>query len=526
MGNTQDPARGVIAAGHHATAQAAISVMQAGGNAFDAALAASFTSCVAEPVLASLGGGGFLLAKAGRRSPLLYDFFAQTPKQRLSSAEADFYPILADFGNAQQEFHIGLGSIATPGLVAGLFRIHRDLCRLPLAEIIQPACAWAREGVPLNDFQTYIARIVEPILRSSEAAFSLHRSTPCATRLACSGERVPQPEMANAFEALAREGEALFYHGDIGRALIQACTEHGGHLRADDLAGYRVIVRRPLRTRYRGAVLTTNPAPSLGGTLIAFTLALLEAAPLGATPLGSEPHIRLLGRAMRLTQELRQERLAGGALGSRLAASLLHPKQLQEYRDALRQHAVNSRGTTQISVADREGNLASMTISNGEGCGYVIPGTGIMLNNMLGEEDIHPHGFANWPTDRRIASMMAPSLLRTAGGAEIALGSGGSNRIRSAILQVISNLVDYALPLEQAVAAPRIHFESQLLNLEPPRDPGLPHLLEAEFPAQKLWDERNLFFGGAHSAERGADGDLKGSGDPRRGGVCLVCAHD
>jgi len=522
MITSQKTAQGVIAAGHQATAQAAIEVMQEGGNAFDAALAATFASCVAEPVLSSLGGGGFLLAKPAHGSPVLYDFFSQTPRRRVPAAETDFYPILANFGNAQQEFHIGLGSIATPGLVAGLFRIHRELCRMPLAAIVQPACELARTGVVVNGFQAYIARIVEPILRSSTAALSLHCSAGSPSRLAGEGERVRQPDIANALEALTREGETLFYRGDIGKQLVQACVVQGGHLRDEDLAGYRVVVRQPLRTGYRNAVLTTNPAPSLGGTLIAFTLALLEAAPFSQDAFGTELHIRLLARAMGITQGLRRERLGDGPRSPRWAESVLHPELLQQYRDTLLRHPVCSRGTTQISVADSEGNLASMTVSNGEGSGYVIPGTGIMVNNMLGEEDIHPHGFANWPTDQRIASMMAPTLLCTAAGNEIALGSGGSNRIRSAILQVISNLVDFALPLEQAVAAPRVHFESGLLNLEPPREPQALHMLEGEFPSQKLWDERNLFFGGTHSVERGGEGTLRGSGDPRRGGVCLL----
>ena len=128
-------------AGHPVTAQAAATILEAGGNAFDAAVAALLASCVAEPVLASLGGGGFLLVLPAGGEPVVYDFFAQTPRRRRPEAELDFYPILADFGSAQQEFHIGLGSVATPGTVRGLFRIHRELCRLPLAEIATPALA-------------------------------------------------------------------------------------------------------------------------------------------------------------------------------------------------------------------------------------------------------------------------------------------------------------------------------------------------------------------------------------------------
>jgi gamma-glutamyltranspeptidase len=135
-----------VAAGHPATAAAAAAVLEAGGNAFDAALGALCAACVAEPVLASLGGGGFLLAWPAHGEAQVYDFFAQTPGRRRDSAEVDFRPVMVNFGVAQQEFHIGLGAAAVPGVVKGLFAIHRDLCRLPLQVVIAPAVELARAG--------------------------------------------------------------------------------------------------------------------------------------------------------------------------------------------------------------------------------------------------------------------------------------------------------------------------------------------------------------------------------------------
>ena len=204
MLNSQDKVvrgtRGVVAAGHEVTAEAAAVMLREGGNAFDAALAALCASCVAEPVLASLGGGGFLLAGPAGAAPLLYDFFVQTPRSRAPGNGSDFYPILADFGDAQQEFHIGLGSIATPGCVRGLFLIHRDLCRLPLELITEPARQAARQGVRVNALQQYIATIVEPILRASPDALALHASTLDPGALAAEGETLRQPAMADSLE--------------------------------------------------------------------------------------------------------------------------------------------------------------------------------------------------------------------------------------------------------------------------------------------------------------------------------------
>ena len=514
---------GVVAAGHQITAQAAASILSEGGNAFDAAMAAVFASCVAEPVLASLGGGGFLLARTGSAPPLLYDFFSQTPGRKTPQQDVDFYPIVADFGTAQQEFHIGMGSIATPGVIKGVFDIHRDLCRMPLREIVAPACEAARAGLVVNELQHYISEIVSPIIFSSPLALRLHASEQRPDRIAKPGETVHQHELADSFESLAAEGDRLFYSGEMGQDLVRACNEQGGHLRQQDLHAYEVIRRQPLHLNYHGSMLSTNPAPSVGGTLIAFALALLEPQKLSDFRPGSYDHLLRIARAQQLTQQLRRDEAVDIDLQADASQQLLSDDYLRSYRETMKKHPGFSRGTTQISIADADGNIASMTLSNGEGSGYVIPGTGIMLNNMLGEEDINPHGFHQWPENRRIASMMSPTLVSGNDGRLIATGSGGSNRIRSAILQVLVNLLDYGMQIEQAVEQPRLHFESDLLNVE-----NAPYLADAvveqlfqAYTANRLWPHKNLFFGGAHSVMLTAGGKVYGQGDSRRGGVCI-----
>jgi len=185
---------------------------------------------------------------------------------------------------------------------------------------------------------------------------------------------------------------------------------------------------------------------------------------------------------------------------------------------------------------DKAGNAASMTLSNGEGSGYIALGTGMVLNNMLGEADINPQGFHQWPENTRMSSMMSPSLIERPDGQRVALGSGGSNRIRTAVLQVVLAMLDFGVPLQEAVALPRVHFEGGVLNLEPGLDAGVVEQLvlelaeeslkaeQAQKPAPlKQWDSQNLFFGGVHAVEFNArTGALSGVGDPRRGGVALV----
>jgi gamma-glutamyltranspeptidase/glutathione hydrolase len=505
--------KGAVATGHPLTTAAAEAVLRDGGNAFDAIIAAHFMACVAEPVLTSLGSGGYLLAEPAQGRSRVYDFFAQTPRNK-HDHDLDFYPISADFGPATQEFHIGLASVATPGTVKGMFAVHRDLGTVPMRQLLQPAVQAARQGVPLNRLQAYILEVVSPIYLASAEAGALFGSATHPGKTLQEGELLQQPELAATLEALAEEGEALFYLGDIAAAIAGQCRQRG-LLTREDLAHYQVELREPLRVRYRDAELLVNPPPSSGGVLIAFALAMLDGMP--AHRHGSIEHVGQLAEVMALTNRARLEALARGGDATE---HLLDKNLLRQYRDSVSGQPFCSRGTTQLSVVDDLGNLASMTVSNGEGCGELVPGTGIMLNNMLGEEDINPGGFFTWPCNTRMTSMMAPSILHTSRGRAV-LGSGGSNRLRTAILQVILNLVDQGMSIGEAVDAPRCHLESGVLNLEPGACAQETAALEREFGELCQWPEPNLYFGGVHSVwldERG----LQARGDARRDGKGVV----
>ncbi len=434
----------------------------------------------------------------------------------------DFYPINADFGTTTQEFHIGMSSIATPGMVKGLFRIHRELCTLPIREIIEPAVTFARHGVKLNELQAYSFVVLEKILRSTPAALALYRN-PDSDQLLTEGELLKQPDLADTLESLANEGDPLFYRGDIAKQIIMDCDEHGGSITENDLHKYRVISRKPLTFSYHDSRVLTNPPPSSGGVLIAFTLKLLEQLNVSRFGFGTTDYLRLLARTMESAQRVRKSIVDDYACEEYpKARKLLGSRLLHAYRTAVLEHTNSTRGTTHISVIDAKGNMASMTTSNGEGSGYVIPNTGIMLNNMLGEEDINPRGFHHGTPGRRLSSMLSPTVMFGADGSGIAMGSGGSNRIRTAMLQVLLNLIDFGMCAKTAVDSPRIHYENGLLSIEGGFElDGLAELT-AEFPNHKLWQDRNLFFGGVHVAQRNAvDKSFTGAGDPRRGGISL-----
>jgi gamma-glutamyltranspeptidase/glutathione hydrolase len=271
-----------------------------------------------------------------------------------------------------------------------------------------------------------------------------------------------------------------------------------------------VAQREPLYWRHAGATVALNPPPAASGALIAFGLAYLEALAERGRPLDT----LALRDAMEATNEARAthgeglaERLAGGVLAKELREAQAHPAAY--------------RGTTHLSVIDAAGNAAAISLSNGEGNGHIVGNFGFMLNNMLGEEDLVP--LDAWREGARMSSMMAPTVILEPGGRVTALGTGGSNRIRSAILQVAVALLDHSLGLEQAVEASRLHVERDgTVSFEP----GLPEAalvaLAALGEKAHAWPAPNLFFGGVHAARSHANGGAEGAGDPRRQGIALV----
>ncbi len=511
---------GVAASGHKETSKAARILLEEGGNAFDAALGAMCAACVCEPMLASLGGGGFLLGQTAGGDSRVFDFFTQTPSA--TEGELDFYPIQADFGTTTQEFHIGMGSIAVPGVVAGLFSIHEAYCRLPLKKIIEPAVQLAREGLRINRLQKYINEILQPIIDASPEAKAFASPMFAPGRLAEIGEFIYNPDLANSFEALASHGSRWFYTGEPARQLVRDCRQNGGQISASDMQSYDVILRKPVTVTSHGAKISVNSPPSPGGCLTVFALSLLSKIRPGENDWGSPEHAMALAGVMQAASLVRQRHGLAAGLNDETAATILSEKNLLEWRKTLQTGAMASRGTTHISVADAAGNLASLTLSNGEGSAYVLPGSGIMLNNMMGEEDLSPGGFHCMPAGVRLASMMTPTIASLPDGGQIALGSGGSNRIRSAILQVLTNVLEFDMGLKDAVNAPRLHLERNHLNIESGFSDAAVASLENEWPGVEQWPGNNLFFGGVHAVEHLSNGEFRAAGDPRRGGAVAI----
>ena len=481
--------QGVVAAGHDLTARAAAAVLRDGGNAVDAAIASISMACLCEPVLCSPGSGMFAMVRDGSdRSVHLLDAFVQTPRHHAEHLDDGEHVVHADFGTARQAFRIGPATTATPGLFDGLGALGGRFGTVPMGALVARAARAARTGITVTAFQHHLFTVVEPILTATPSARDLF--APDGALLA-PGATFRNPGLADALELLARDG---LRPSPVGEAVIGQQSGRG-HLTVDDLARYEIAWRHPLTVECSGDRVHLNPLPAAGGVLVGHSLRQLTT--------GS---VIELAAALAATTHARRD------AGSTLAA--------------LRDRTLRRRGTTHVSVVDATGTACAITASNGEGNGELVDGFGFMLNNMLGEDDVNPHHSA-WPTDSRLSSMMCPTIVEHADGAVTALGSGGSNRIRSAISRVVAALCFDRNGLRQSVLSPRLHAELTdngdiQLDIEPGLDTTTIEGLVSSFPHNRLWPATDLYFGGVHAAQRAADGSMSGVGDPRRSGASVI----
>ena len=503
---------GAVAAGHPSSARAGAEALAAGGTATDAVIAAALTSAVTEAVLTGPGAGGFLLVRPPGGPATLLDFFVAVPGLGPQGRRLDpdrLHAFTVPFGTAEQVFHIGPASVAVPGMLAGLHEASRRFGRLPLADLVAPAVALAREGVVVGDEAAYLHAILEEMLGHTPASAAQFQPQGAAV---ATGDRLVFPDLADTLSQFGREGADCLYRGALGDRIVEYLQQGDGLLTHEDLAAYGVVERRPVEVRFRDVTVLTNPPPSAGGVLIAAALHALDAGPPAADDAGWYAEMALAqaaANALRgpgfhdgLADEDFLERFWAGMVA---AADRGDPPSRKP------------TGTTHVSAIDAEGGMASLSSSNGSGSGVMAPGTGVLLNNMLGESDLNPGGFGGAPAGVRMTSMMAPTLLLRDGRPLAAVGSAGSNRLRSAILMVVAGMVDAGLAPAEAVGRPRIHHEGGGVDVEGgvPRE-AITALRDAGFDL-RLWDESNLYFGGV-SAVGGTDEGMQAAGDPRRGG--------
>lgn len=528
---TVGASRGVVSAGHPLTAEAGARVLREGGNAVDAVVAASLASFACESPLTGFGAGGYMLVcPPGRpEAAEVIDFFVEAGGRDRADRTVELLPVEVDFDGTPQIFNIGPASCGVPGNAVGLSLALERHGSMPMADLAAPAAAMARDGVVISAGQAYLFELLTGVLMRYPEAKRLYAPE---GRMLDEGELFRFPDLADALERFGAEGPAPFVDGDIAAAIADEISQMGGRMSKTDFAEYQAGVRAPVGASFGGNDLITNPPPSAGGVLLAYAIELLGRA--------GRFDIETVVGAMAAAQAARNEDFHGQLETIDCAARLLDDKTLDETAARLAADpsvfataAGQTRpaddldrlgSTTHITVVDADGGCASLTCSNGTGSGIVVPGTGVHLNNMLGEQDLNPFGYHRYRPGQHLSSMMSPTAVFRDGELCLALGSGGSNRIRSAILQVVLAATVGGLGVDEAVRAPRVHFEDGIVQAEPGVDPaGLESLERAGTPVAR-WNRTNWFFGGVHAASRdvgSADvpAALAGGGDPRRGGA-------
>jgi gamma-glutamyltranspeptidase/glutathione hydrolase len=451
---------GAVAAGHPSTAAAGARILAGGGNAVDACVAAALAAFVVEGPLTGPAGGGFLLYHGADGGPtVVYDCFFAVPAVALGEMEET----VVDFADAStQTFHVGLGSVAVPGLLHGLEAAHREHGRLPWRSLAAPALELAAAGAPVGEVQEFLHEILAAILLREEGGRRIYGTK----------GRVETADLVPTLEAIR----------DLGaRAVAGILPELAG-----DLDRYEVAVAQPCRTSFGATEIAACPAPSRGGAVVVEALDAISRQGMLGSPGSGEDAVQV-ARAL--------------AAGYARATTMGRPT-----------------GTTQISVVDADRNAVGLSSTLGSGSG-VFRG-GCQLNNMLGELDVI--GYEERAAGSRLPSMMTPTVVLDDGRPRLVVGSAGSVRLAGAIVQVISTCVGHGIPVDEAIARPRLHPEGRRLHVEGGVGEKAVAALEADGWEVVRWAGRNLFFGGVAAVELRPDGTLAAAGDPRRGGAGVV----
>jgi len=542
QGDLREGAVGAVAAGASITARIAADVLRDGGNAADAAVAGALASWISEAIFTNAGSGALILVREPKGPVRALDAFATMPGLQPPPGDQplDFRLKQLRYGETDLEFRIGRGSVAVPGFPAGLATLHRRYGSRPLPELVAPAVRLAREGVVWSERHRELAGVLSPIMTDTPENAALvgldHADgRPSPPRL------TTMPELGDMIEQLGKHGLDSFYQGPIADAIVADQAAHGGLVTHRDLSAYRVLETSTLRLRLAGWDLWLPGTPSLGGTMVAAMLALwatLAQREPPPTPGTTATDAALAHRWAVVIDAVNANRAAiesaatDGAALTQIIRPLVPLVSQAMHTLAPPNSGEDPRlpgGTTHLSIVDDAGMAVSMSSSAGESAGYLVPGLGTMLNNMLGEGDLHHGGFHRAPPGTRLPTMMAPMLL-TQGNPRhprsiLAMGSGGSMRIRTALSQVSWWVTSEGADLAEAIERPRRHFEELKLHLEAARDDrgelAAAERLRAWGYDVVCWPERSGFFGGVHAARidrtRG-HGRPSGHGDSRRDG--------
>lgn len=498
-----------IAATSELAAKAGAEIAGAGGNAVDAAIAASLVSMNTEPGVCSLGCGGYITVWPPGQAPITLDGYVAAPGKGPSIADRDRVSVEVhlEYGGGVTTV-IGPDSVGVPGAIALFGAASKQYGTVPWEILFGPAIEATRDGFPLPQAcYNYLAHSGTLVFgRSADGYQALHHAD---GQLKKPGETIHVPHLSDTLQHIAAKGPEEFYTGDVGQAMSNYITETGGRLSAEDMASYRIIHRPSLVTDSSGDwKIATNPPPAIGGTVLSAMLQMINKRPVKQWDLKSLQYLvdvqravlgyrrKCLDRSKHIDDDA--ERLLSLAMTGDLSTVL------------------ESGSTCHTSAVDATGLACSVTVSAGYGAGDMPPGSGIWLNNCIGELELNKHGLDVGPPGARLPSNMAPTTAINSNGTVLAIGSPGADRITTAILQALINHFHLGMPLSSAIDHPRCHVEFTSDNYRVAYEPGL-SIDELAAPSRGF-DGKSMYFGGVGAAAWSPDSGFTVAADSRRSG--------
>lgn len=489
--------KGSIAGGHKKTCEAGGEILRSGGNIFDALVASAFAAQITEPLLTSLAGGGLAVFKpANERDFLVGDFFVNYPGLN-GLSPLPFEDLLVNFGNESQLFHIGINTVAVPGNIFGLIELHNKYGRIPFSEVITPALEYSKNGIKLSSIQSMTLDLLEPLLSISQEGKNIFYPESNEGKRLKADEIITNKNYSDFLSHLRtfsiNKSLKNYLENDFKNLInlsIDSLSNGPTNLSLKDLKNYKINFKKAYCKNINGNDFYYSGLPSKGGDAV---ITILD-----------------------------QMKFSRKEINKNFYQSIF--EELKRYENSI-ENSHFKKGTTHISGMDELGNICSLSMTNGEGCGHYINGTGIMLNNMLGEDDLCPRDINHWSPGMRLGSMMAPMISRIGknennfGNEFLAIGAGGSKRIRSSVALITLLISEFEISLNEAINFPRINFDGSQFQIEPNDSKEFKQFLDSlEAREYNLWNGPDFYFGGVH----GIQGINMACGDPRRDGHGLI----
>ena len=504
--------RVAVATGSQLAADAGARVARAGGNAVDAAIAASLVSCVVEPGVCSLAASGFLTIWPAGADPVMVDGSAVVPgmglpKERFGKAAAE---VLLDYGGGVRTT-VGHGSVAVPGNLAAYALASERYGKLPWQVLVEPAREIAHSGFPLSDASYYYLQLThQSIYGWSEHGLAAFYDANGELRKP--GSMVCIEHLDDTLQRIAEGGVEEFYRGELAAQITAHIEGHGGTLTRRDMASYQARLLPTLDVQMHGWTVATDSPPALGGAVLAAMLMLMGDRPQGAwTP----AEIEYLIRVQEAVLDFRYDRLDNSEDLPGDVQDLLDQAATRDLR-----HFLSSPSTVHASAVDTTGLACSVTVSAGYGSGVMPPGTGVFMNNSLGELELNKRGLCGWRPGSRLPSNMAPTVARHRDGAVLAIGSPGASRITTAIQQTLLNFMQLGMPLQAAVDQARLHVEQHNGQVQVAFEEALP--VKQLDVRQRMFPGISMYFGGVSASLWHPLEGFVVAADPRRAGGTAV----